>query len=223
MKVQKEILLPMRSPSLNQWKNKHWAVYKKIRDKWRHALSAVLSTGDHQGKKRYITVVVYQDSRKNFFDYDNLSGGFKPVLDVIKGLGWIYDDTKNWVNVRYRQRTVGEDDVREVSTRISLHHPGECPVLFLCADCLDFVTTVQWSKGTNREGEQFDGGISHLLYCRCGQAAKYALQLNIWELDDGRGEKTRKKTLQAGATREEAGVVHIPRSPQHRITRKRKR
>lgn len=215
--MEKEVLIPKRAPSLNQWKNKHWSVYHKLKGTWSDYLSLMLMRGDHRGLRRYIDVVAYQLDRNGFYDQDNLDGGFKPVLDVLKDLGWIYDDTKNWVEVRYNQRVVGEHGIREESTFIRLYEPGEAPVTYFCEKCMSGPILTAGADAVRKEWELFDANGERS--CSCGNVAEYAVQLTVWELDHGRGEKTRKKTLQAKKTRTSKEEISIPRSPQHQFKR----
>jgi len=118
------IYKPLQSPYV--WRNKHWSVYKKIRDAWYVMLLAALGHAKKPKDGLKITLVSY---RRRLLDQDNLAMAFKPVVDCLKeyirlpskkrlgknGLGWIYDDSPNHVILVFKQVKVqkkGEESIK---------------------------------------------------------------------------------------------------------------
>ena len=138
--IEKDIFIPKRTPSLNDWKGRHWRTYyQKYKKTWLQDLGWFLHKRARVDRFRYMELISYQESR-GFYDRDNHAGGCKPVLDAIKSLGWIFDDSEKWVYCLYDQRKVGEEGIIEMGTRF-IFYDLEFPVgslsFPLCGKCLD--------------------------------------------------------------------------------------
>lgn len=53
---------------------------------------------------------------KRYYDYQNLVGGFKPLLDVILRNNWLIDDAPKWCQDFYQQEPspTGQDQIKVV-------------------------------------------------------------------------------------------------------------
>lgn len=91
--------IPEPTPTLNQWQRMHWAQRRKLCERFAWLLK--LGNPKKQGKEiSHCQIVIYRMSPGARPDWDNLYGGFKPLLDCLvmptkshpHGLGWIVDD-----------------------------------------------------------------------------------------------------------------------------------
>ena len=102
------------------------AKYRKERDKWTRALMA-LARNEGVPKataKRRITLTRIIGKRQRQFDYSNLVGGAKYVLDACKAAGLLVDDAPRWCDDKYEQRKrVG----KEFGTIITVEDAEESP------------------------------------------------------------------------------------------------
>ena len=103
-----KILLPgMVPPSPNElrrkYRNPH--VYAKLRDDWQKAILVMTPLDDRNEmkakgqKNRMIVQIEIHNSRR--YDDDNLAGAQKPILDALKNIGFIHDDSPTWLRVLY--------------------------------------------------------------------------------------------------------------------------
>lgn len=101
-----KILIPgMVPPSPNElWrKYRHPHAYRRLRDSWRQAIVGMTWPSDrttlrNSGQKSRMTVqLTIHNSRR--YDEDNLQGCQKPVLDALKNLGYIHDDSPQWLSL----------------------------------------------------------------------------------------------------------------------------
>lgn len=104
------IVLPGYYPqSANQMLRKHWAVRKReqSRLKWT-VIDALASTGMPLPPIFYRSAVPMRMTvrvfRKRRLDYDNAIAGLKPLVDVIKELGIIHDDSPKWLDLGLDER-----------------------------------------------------------------------------------------------------------------------
>ncbi len=116
-----ELVLPEATPSLNVWQRMHWAVRKREQHKWAMIVyGALLIAGWSRisarafGKRR----LTIERFGVRALDPDNACGGAKPVIDELRHLGLLLDDTPEMVElvVRSGKKKRGEDP----HTRITL-------------------------------------------------------------------------------------------------------
>jgi hypothetical protein len=114
-----EILLPFATPSQNELNRWHWAKKRRFRDQCRlwirsQMRSRGLSPEAAPRCKRRVEVI-----RRGLrtLDFDNLVGGFKPVLDAMRMEFLLFDDSPDWVDGKYRQEK-NPGPQRHGSTRI---------------------------------------------------------------------------------------------------------
>jgi len=97
----KAIMIPAVPPSPNELRRKyrHPHAYKKLRQQWEHDLFYGMSCARHRQElvdqaksfqQMRVHVTVYHS---RLYDSDNLAGSQKPILDALKNLGFIADDS----------------------------------------------------------------------------------------------------------------------------------
>lgn len=79
-----------------------WKLYYEQKEAWKLTLLALIGQRETQDVKASAVFISIRESRK--LDKDNLYGGFKPVRDVLKEIGWIRDDSENWLDYVCVQR-----------------------------------------------------------------------------------------------------------------------
>src|SRR5215469_15577568 len=101
-----KIVIPgMVPPSPNElrrkYRNPH--AYKRLRQAWETAIIYMTPPHDRKFVKesaqisRMMIQLVIHNSRE--YDPDNLQGCQKPVLDALKNLGYIRDDSERWLEL----------------------------------------------------------------------------------------------------------------------------
>lgn len=107
--------IPLVPPSLNELKKGMTSQvrngkYKRIREAWEWALAYGIEREQAAQMKEWalskvpVTVdVTIVSGRRNEMDEDNTYGGFKPCLDAMKRCGYLWDDSRKWVTVRFEQ------------------------------------------------------------------------------------------------------------------------
>lgn len=88
------------TPSLNKIISKRWAEYN-AKKKYLRQLSGYELLAHKKKRKASITVIRY-GSRA--LDHDNCMGGLKPLIDSIKELGLIVDDSPKWLDLKVEQK-----------------------------------------------------------------------------------------------------------------------
>ena len=102
-----KITIKSSSRSLNDLLRMHWAVRKKLKDDLAWEVFAELNKVDpgHEvvrtPQKVFMKITSY---RKSFLDKDNFFGGLKELIDVIKELRLIYDDSPEYLNLEAEQK-----------------------------------------------------------------------------------------------------------------------
>jgi len=97
-----DIIVPVATPSPNEWVYDHWRVYWKIKTAWMKRLRD--ASIHHLGRGKFgepVTNASLTVHRKGIreLDPDNLRGGLKPVIDCLIKLGFLADDTPDVVQV----------------------------------------------------------------------------------------------------------------------------
>lgn len=101
-----KILIPMTTPSLNEWQRCHWKVRQDVKNDFTSAAIASLRS-QFKGKEYEATGkrwIVVQRVGKKLLDTDNLYGGVKPLLDALKDLRVILDDNPDCLDLTVTQR-----------------------------------------------------------------------------------------------------------------------
>lgn len=98
--------IPEFTPSLNvlMRKYRHPLARKRLRERYGWLLVAVagFSASDCVSgpEKRYVRIKSF---RRNSVDADNLAGGAKVLLDAMRDVRLIYDDSPEYLEVEYEQ------------------------------------------------------------------------------------------------------------------------
>jgi len=97
------------TPSLNKYLGMHWAQRRKLRPQYAWAVRvAMLEAGWAEEGDLYPELtpkmkVQITSHRKALLDRDNLVGGAKPLIDALKDVHAIRDDSPAWVSIEYIQ------------------------------------------------------------------------------------------------------------------------
>jgi hypothetical protein len=110
----------MVPPSLNVQRRMSQFVYRDLRNSWQRTIYALIQYDDRkwlealalQGIKMYLDITV---EHIRIYDKDNLYGACKPVIDCIKNLKLIRNDSPEHVEL-----TVTQEKSHENCTRIRL-------------------------------------------------------------------------------------------------------
>lgn len=96
----RQVMLKLDSPSLNKVLRMHWATRRALKKNWGTVLKSFLK----QPPALPCTAVTIHSFRIKLLDYDNLVGGAKEVIvDNLKDLGFIEDDSPDKVQISYEQ------------------------------------------------------------------------------------------------------------------------
>jgi Holliday junction resolvase RusA-like endonuclease len=105
-----EIIIPGVLPSANRLRREFRSpfAYKKLRERLVHDLAYALPgareknllISENKGKKVRVEVVLYHAAR---FDPDNAVAALKPLLDAMVTLGYLHDDSAEWLQLSVEQ------------------------------------------------------------------------------------------------------------------------
>lgn len=104
-----KVTLHVPTPSPNTWVRAHWSKYQGIKKEWLNLIWE--ATINHYGRGKFgppVTNASLTIKRKGLkeLDFDNLIGGFKPVIDALTKLGFLEDDTTNVIESISAQQEV---------------------------------------------------------------------------------------------------------------------
>ena len=103
------LLLSSIPPSANQLMRMHWAVKKRLRTTLQWELVRALHEIGHplppiavnvKAPKRRLLIIAYRPRR---FDLDNAYGGCKVLIDAMRDVGLIRNDSPKWLELRVEQ------------------------------------------------------------------------------------------------------------------------
>ncbi len=85
--------------------------YKTLRDGWQRDIHYLFTNRDKAGLKAHvdlkhrvrIRIISERQGKKWALDADNLYASVKPVLDSIRNLGLIVDDSTEWIDLKVEQ------------------------------------------------------------------------------------------------------------------------
>ena len=137
-KVLVRCFLPQELLSVNKFlpgshwssNNKHW---KQTRDLWVPLLRSSEGLGvpmEHGDRKRKVILERWLGKGQRYWDEMNFAGGSaKCVVDALVRLGWLKDDTRQWIDLVMRERKPNELtetelewwDQRKIRTVIEVH------------------------------------------------------------------------------------------------------
>jgi hypothetical protein len=107
--------IPMKVTTSNGYVVNHGASrwkYKQARNDWEAWFAAKFREARGAETFRRVTFVRLYSGREREFDYANLVGGMKPVVDAMKNVGLIVDDSTRWIEDHYRQERAEESGLR---------------------------------------------------------------------------------------------------------------
>lgn len=97
------------TPSLNKYLGMHWQARRKLRPQYAWAVRvAMLEAGWAEQCDLYPELaprmrVQITSHRKALLEYDNLVGGAKPLVDALRDVHLIRDDSEEWADIEYLQ------------------------------------------------------------------------------------------------------------------------
>lgn len=97
----------VRIESQNRSTYGHWTAYRRYRDQWLAAIRTRINPKDPPDHRMRVKIV---SQRMRILDHANLVGGAKPIPDVLQRLGYIKDDSPDWVDIIYRQCKASPDE-----------------------------------------------------------------------------------------------------------------
>jgi Holliday junction resolvase RusA-like endonuclease len=95
----------MVPPSPNELRRKyrHVHAYKDLRNEWERCIWYLIERRDKKllldaalTYRMRVRITIFHTGR---YDPDNLRGSQKPVLDALKNLGFIHDDSEKWIQL----------------------------------------------------------------------------------------------------------------------------
>lgn len=112
--------IPRELKSPNVWNGRHWRYKHRETQQWQEAITAAylcLAYRDRKGGrllqpeiKRRVVVARCVPSKRNFIkDDDNLAFSCKPLLDALKRIGLIHDDSREWIDRPMPTQEVSSD------------------------------------------------------------------------------------------------------------------
>lgn len=110
--------VPMVPPSPNEMRRKyrHPKVYMHLRKVWETSLAAAAGSSDNVRairemakihKVRVQIIMTFGGKRKGY-DPDNVQGSQKVVLDALKNIGFLFDDSKKHIDLLPPRQVDGE-------------------------------------------------------------------------------------------------------------------
>lgn len=179
--VERVSFLPKRTPSFNAFKGKHWSNYHNESKSWMGYCIAFIGRGAHNDKFRNIMIKTYHRGSTRY-DRDNHIGGCKPLIDSLKKLGWMKDDSPKWLNVIYRQGSVGDDGVLEPGTVVTIYTQEWRPIRrerYFCYICMSEISSRFPALATFICGEGYRKSIMAEYDEPCAECGRMATQYKI--------------------------------------------
>lgn len=103
------IVLPLPTPSANEWSGKHWSKRYKLKANWSKAIAAVVRVAEHRTMTP-MRVTIERHMAGPGLDPDNLVAGVKPILDAMVTLGLLVDDSARWLELHVSQHKTGKGE-----------------------------------------------------------------------------------------------------------------
>jgi hypothetical protein len=90
-------------PSRNAVDKLHWTKRQKLRERWQWLIRAALLNQRLQVQRFPMAQIRIERYSPRKLDDDNFVGGAKQLVDALKHLGFIVDDTAKHVRIEYVQ------------------------------------------------------------------------------------------------------------------------
>lgn len=103
MKSEPEILqmnIPDVPPSLNELLRMHWAKKIRLQAKWEGEIWVAMPKRFDAAEKMRVRITLYHS---RFYDKDNAYGAVKPIVDSLRKLDLIRDDTAEHLELEVEQ------------------------------------------------------------------------------------------------------------------------
>jgi len=101
-----KITIPVIVPSVNETNKLHWGARDRLKKSYVAHISGAIHDMDmkinklKRPKKRRLMIYSY---RKKIMDPDNIISSHKEMIDAIKDLGLIWDDSEKYIDLRVFQ------------------------------------------------------------------------------------------------------------------------
>jgi hypothetical protein len=105
--------IPLPTLSLNKLQRMHWAQRKRLRDQYERIIRLVRRPCDRVKRYEFRCVKIERHGVRQL-DHDNFVGGCKPLIDALKNVGLIWDDSPSYCRVKYTQHQIGTKRARTV-------------------------------------------------------------------------------------------------------------
>jgi len=107
-------------PSTNKRERMHWAQRSKLNKAiltiiWIQKLEQRIFPAKPEKKKKSVTITLYHKTRR--FDKDNAYGAVKPVVDALRKLSLIYNDSPRWLDLGVVQELDHEKPRTEIEIK----------------------------------------------------------------------------------------------------------
>lgn len=107
--------VPKASPSMNTFNGRHWRHYREQKKLWeKYVWVAKADAGVFGMPMLERAKVRFERYGVKLLDEDNLTGGCKMILDSLKALGLIEDDSPGHVTLTVVQKQTTKDKIRTV-------------------------------------------------------------------------------------------------------------
>lgn len=94
-RLQLEFSLPTLPITRNERDRLHWAARRKERARWKSLIASV--AGRAPRRKEKMVLCIYFSRPGRLQDPDNAQASAKDVIDALRSLGWIWDDSEKWL------------------------------------------------------------------------------------------------------------------------------
>ncbi len=126
------LIIPVIMPSLNKQLRMHWRTRGRLKNNAILHVRAVMGRDEikHLKKLAHLTIRVYSNApklaggRARSLDVDNLVGAQKPLVDALKDLGIIKNDSPVWLDIGYVER---REKVERPRTEIEITYNAISP------------------------------------------------------------------------------------------------
>ncbi|KKM92109.1 hypothetical protein LCGC14_1221780 [marine sediment metagenome] len=103
--------IPRSIPSANQLRRKyrHPFAYKTLRETWQAEIYCKIRPEVRAQIERFVLKekpkmrVLIQLTKPRLYDLDNFVGGCKPIIDSLRKLGLIHNDSPHWLDLQVEQ------------------------------------------------------------------------------------------------------------------------
>ena len=106
--------LPFACPSPLNHGGLHWTKRRKIQERCAQYVFSQIGKGNGEFGKRQVVITIYRNPA-HAMDRDNAYASVKPLVDAIKKLVHLRDDSEEWLEL-----TVNQRDAKKRSTEVEI-------------------------------------------------------------------------------------------------------